>query len=355
MAVFRPTTRHCFVRTHSRYWQLKRAILAVASITCFGITAMNFKSNYLRNDRSVEVANERARRMFGNVSFLDPRLQLRSYTIVPNPGKCANVNFAIVVHISVNDESGRNRWRATYGNPLLMQQTKIVPVCNERVGFEKGLSTGIKFSYTLIFSVGLPSSPEHQEMLGNESRMHGDILQANYMDTYRNLTLKQLAELRYVASSCQDIKAIIKLDDDVGWNVEKASQFINKSLSTNEICCSRRSYFKPLYKPGEKWTVTKEEWSLPTFPPHCVGMMYIASIAAIKRMLAVVYLQKFFWIDDVFITGVLTKASNITVRHLDAVNEEYKFPLDVNDGASFFSVYKKYFVYWFMVYNQKTI
>ncbi|KAL6734114.1 hypothetical protein Aduo_004688 [Ancylostoma duodenale] len=271
--------------------------------------------------------------MFGNVSFLDPRLQLRKYTMVPNPSKCADVNFATVVHISINDESGRNRWRATYGNPLLMQ----------------------KFSYTLIFSVGLPSSPEHQERLKNESSIHGDILQANYMDTYRNLTLKQLAELRYVASSCQNIKAIIKLDDDVGWNVEKASQFINNSLSTNEICCSRRSDFKPLYKPGEKWTVTKEEWDLPTFPPHCVGMMYIASIAAIKRMLTVVHLQKFFWIDDVFITGVLTEASNVTVRHFDAVNEEYKFPLDVNDGASFFSVYKKYFVYWFMVYNQNTI
>ncbi|EYC23180.1 hypothetical protein Y032_0016g3159 [Ancylostoma ceylanicum] len=63
----------------------------------------------------------------------------------------------------------------------------------------------------------------------------------------------QLAELRYVASSCQNIKGIIKLDDDVGWNVEKASHFINNSLSTNEICCSRRSDFKPLYKTGEKW------------------------------------------------------------------------------------------------------
>ncbi|EYC23041.1 hypothetical protein Y032_0016g3090 [Ancylostoma ceylanicum] len=44
--------------------------------------------------------------------------------------------------------------------------------------------------YTLIFSVGLPSSAELQERLKNESRIHADILQADYMDTYRNLTLK---------------------------------------------------------------------------------------------------------------------------------------------------------------------
>ncbi|EYC23179.1 hypothetical protein Y032_0016g3159 [Ancylostoma ceylanicum] len=70
---------------------------------------------------------------------------------------------------------------------------------------------------------------------------------------YADRCRAQLAELRYVASSCQNIKGIIKLDDDVGWNVEKASHFINNSLSTNEICCSRRSDFKPLYKTGEKW------------------------------------------------------------------------------------------------------
>ncbi|KAL6734116.1 hypothetical protein Aduo_004690 [Ancylostoma duodenale] len=44
--------------------------------------------------------------------------------------------------------------------------------------------------YTLIFSVGLPNSTKQQEELRNESRVYGDILQANYVDTYRNLTLK---------------------------------------------------------------------------------------------------------------------------------------------------------------------
>ncbi|EYC23038.1 hypothetical protein Y032_0016g3089 [Ancylostoma ceylanicum] len=118
----RATIRHCVVNAHPRYWQFKRVILAVASVTFLGITAVSLKRKNLVNDPDVEAANARARLMFGNVSFLDSRLQLRSFTIVPNPGKCDNVKFAVIIHIKVDDESGRNRWRATYGNLPLMQQ-----------------------------------------------------------------------------------------------------------------------------------------------------------------------------------------------------------------------------------------
>ncbi|EPB67072.1 N-acetyllactosaminide 3-alpha-galactosyltransferase [Ancylostoma ceylanicum] len=190
------------------------------------------------------------------------RLQLLNYTAVPDRRKCNSKEFVVVVHVRADDQLGRNRWRETYGNPRLMQ----------------------KFKYTLIFSVGLPYSAKQQEGLKKESRLNGDILQANYFDSYRNLTYKQLAELRYLASSCQSVKAIVKLDDDVGWNVKKAAQFIKDDLETNEIYCARR--------------IEKEEWSLSTYPTHCAGMMYITTLATIKRMLDVVYLQKFFWARD---------------------------------------------------------
>ncbi|KIH58861.1 hypothetical protein ANCDUO_10924 [Ancylostoma duodenale] len=110
--------------------------------------------------------------------------------------------------------------------------------------------------YTLIFSVGLPYSARQQEELRNESIVHGDVLQANYFDSYRNLTLKQLAGLRYIASSCHNVKALLKLDDDVGWNVTKAAHFINTNLIANEIYCARRANFTPKNDQtarGSKW------------------------------------------------------------------------------------------------------
>ncbi|RCN43177.1 N-acetyllactosaminide 3-alpha-galactosyltransferase [Ancylostoma caninum] len=192
--------------------------------------------------------------------------------------------------------------------------------------------------YTLIFSVGLPYSAKQQEELRNESLLHGDVLQANYFDSYRNLTYKQLAELRYIASSCYNVKALLKLDDDVGWNVTKTAHFINANLTTNEIYCARR--------------ITEEEWSLPKYPTHCAGLMYIASPATIRRMLDVVHLQRFFWIDDVFITGVLTDASNVTVKRFGGVNEKRK---KRRDRETFFYLNKEDIMYWFLNYNQNVL
>ncbi|KAK6055518.1 hypothetical protein COOONC_06978, partial [Cooperia oncophora] len=56
--------------------------------------------------------------------------------------------------------------------------------------------------------------------------------------------------------------------------------------------------------------VTKEEWAEETFPPHCAGLVYFASLSLIRRLLSAAYSQRFFWIDDIFITGVLAKAAN---------------------------------------------
>ncbi|EYC23032.1 hypothetical protein Y032_0016g3085 [Ancylostoma ceylanicum] len=267
--------------------------------------------------------------MFGNTLFLDSRLQLLNYTAVPDRRKCNSKEFVVVVHVRADDQLGRNRWRETYGNPRLMQ----------------------KFKYTLIFSVGLPYSAKQQEGLKKESRLNGDILQANYFDSYRNLTYKQLAELRYLASSCQSVKAIVKLDDDVGWNVKKAAQFIKDDLETNEIYCARRTNVTPKYEPGSKWRIEKEEWSLSTYPTHCAGMMYITTLATIKRMLDVVYLQKFFWIDDVFITGVLTEASNVTVKRFKSIDEWRRKV----HKETFFSVYKEDIMHWYRSYNYEVL
>ncbi|EPB68078.1 hypothetical protein ANCCEY_12830 [Ancylostoma ceylanicum] len=221
------------VRAHPRHLRFTLVAVIFLCILCFGIISVNRTSNgtAIMRDRSVEAANIKAREMFGNVPFPDPRLQLLNFTIVPNRRKCVKKDFVVVVHIRVEDQLGRNRWRQTYGDPQLMH----------------------KFMYTLVFSVGFPNSTKEQDKLKNESRVHEDVLQADYIDAYRNLTLKQLAELRFFTSSCENVKAVVKLDDDVGWNVEKTAQFIRNNLATNEIYCARRANHTPIFRRGSKW------------------------------------------------------------------------------------------------------
>ncbi|EYC30672.1 hypothetical protein Y032_0004g1709 [Ancylostoma ceylanicum] len=123
------------VRAHPRHLRFTLVAVIFLCILCFGIISVNRTSNgtAIMRDRSVEAANIKAREMFGNVPFPDPRLQLLNFTIVPNRRKCVKKDFVVVVHIRVEDQLGRNRWRQTYGDPQLMHKV----MCSLRLNNNK--------------------------------------------------------------------------------------------------------------------------------------------------------------------------------------------------------------------------
>ena len=54
---------------------------------------------------------------------------------------------------------------------------------------------------SVIFVVGRPRDMGVQSGLGKESKMHGDILQLDFVDHYNNLTLKTVGLLKYVITT----------------------------------------------------------------------------------------------------------------------------------------------------------
>lgn len=74
-----------------------------------------------------------------------------------------------------------------------------------------------------LFLLGEPNSADpqavSQKKLEEESSAHGDILQATFLDTYRNLTLKTLSGLNWADKHCPTAQYILKTDDDVFVNV----------------------------------------------------------------------------------------------------------------------------------------
>ena len=56
-------------------------------------------------------------------------------------------------------------------------------------------------------------------MLEYEQARHGDLVMADFVDDYKNMTLKHLVQLRYFHEHCAGTKYLVKLDDDVAVNV----------------------------------------------------------------------------------------------------------------------------------------
>ncbi|KAK6052617.1 N-acetyllactosaminide 3-alpha-galactosyltransferase, partial [Cooperia oncophora] len=113
-------------------------------------------------------------------------------------------------------------------------------------------------------------------------------------------TLQNIAALRYVAAICPTVQAIVKLDDDVAWNIQDTRSIVDDAIRTGRIHCAKH--------------VTEEEYSGKRYPPHCTGFAYVMSREAFLSILEAASEERYFWvkhIDDVFVTGVLANRSGV--------------------------------------------
>ena len=107
------------------------------------------------------------------------------YIITPRDSTCGNdeaVYLFAYVHSAPQHKNRRSLIRHTWANVSL--STAIVKT---------------------VFVMGRPSSsaPENcQAAIEQESIVHGDIIQEDFIDTYRNLTFKAVAAMRWITTNC---------------------------------------------------------------------------------------------------------------------------------------------------------
>ena len=76
---------------------------------------------------------------------------------------------------------------------------------------EKNLLCMARFGFFL----GQTKNDSIQKRIKEDSQKHGDIIQIDMDDSYRNLTLKGIAVLNWVRQHCAKVDLVFKVDDDV--------------------------------------------------------------------------------------------------------------------------------------------
>lgn len=197
------------------------------------------------------------------------------------------------------------------------------------------------------------TTPDQQTHLDTESREFHDLVQGNFNDSYRNLTYKHTMVFKWVVYHCPHIKYILKCDDDMFINVVKLNDFLTHSLSPhgtqNLLMCPLILYHEmALRSYRSKWRVTFKEYPDHYYPPHCHGTAILYSPDIIFKLYQLLQKeQKYFWIDDVFITGVVFANLNITHSNFDWWLGNKKSLLIVNtlNNLDRFDPNKNLFVY----------
>lgn len=166
----------------------------------------------------------------------------------------------------------------------------------------------------LYFLLGTIKSVSQQKRIQQESKMFQDIIQGNFLDAYRNMTYKHIMALKWFVYNCQKLKYLIKTDDDVFVNTPALFSFLeNFADKQNFLFCfkSEGSRIKRSYR--SKWRVSTKEYRGWYYPPYCPGFSIVYSADVVHQLYQKAQRTKYFWIDDVHVTGTLAQYLNISI------------------------------------------
>ncbi|RXG55645.1 Acetylgalactosaminyl-O-glycosyl-glycoprotein beta-1,3-N-acetylglucosaminyltransferase, partial [Armadillidium vulgare] len=164
-----------------------------------------------------------------------------------------------------------------------------------------------------IFLVGATNNNSLQNEIENEAKTFRDILQINYMDTYRNLTYKIMAGLSWISENCRITPWILKIDHDVMLNPFNLRKFLEKELQSNP---SQNVIIGSCYENGTK-PLRFEGISRDFYPAYTSGRAYIISRNSVDKLLIASNETPFFSLEDIFITGILAKKAKVQLKNID--------------------------------------
>ncbi|XP_046352582.2 beta-1,3-galactosyltransferase 5-like [Haliotis rufescens] len=221
-----------------------------------------------------------------------------SFDILPESTKTDDQPYLIIMVLSVAHHS-RTAIRKTYGS---VSRGLMWPGSN------------LPLNTKVIFLLGRTSDIRHQVNLHAESNIHGDILQGNFIDSYENLTLKVLAGLHYVAEYHPGTQYVLKADEDTFTDVDLVVRLLKTLQPLNSVL--GHVYEKPFVDRNGKWSISESVYPFPLFPNYVSGNTYVLSMDYGKCILENAKYYQYIFIEDVFITGMMSFVCNATLYHV---------------------------------------
>ncbi|XP_013773960.1 beta-1,3-galactosyltransferase 5-like [Limulus polyphemus] len=207
-----------------------------------------------------------------------------------------------------------------YGN----QEKAIVVVCSAISNFllrqavrttwsSEATTHGNFSSVRVVFLLGMSTDNKTEQLVHSESVKYSDVIQANFIDSYKNLTLKSALMLRWVTEFCNSVNILVKIDDDTYLNLEKLMKKIRSSHPSNSLKIHGLTFgrSRPVRKQNHKWFVSVKEFPYRHYPEYASGPMYFMPVEAARRLYGVVETTRYISMEDVFVTGLCAEKAGI--------------------------------------------
>ncbi len=211
----------------------------------------------------------------------------REYTfIIDQSTICEQQKPFVVIMVPVppRDAEARSGIRRTWGGEKLIGD-KVVLV---------------------LFIMGIHSGNDQemlQEKLQNESQQYKDLLQSNFLDSYKNLTIKTTMMMEWLNKSCQQASFVVKVDADVLLNM---NNLMNMLVSLNPVPTNYMTglvWYESIVirNPLNKFYLPYDVYPRDTYPPYPLGMCYIITLDLPQKFIQESKHTKPIFIEDAYL------------------------------------------------------
>ncbi|XP_075527621.1 beta-1,3-galactosyltransferase 5-like [Dermacentor variabilis] len=162
--------------------------------------------------------------------------------------------------------------------------------------------------FVVVFLLGKTLDQEVQRKVFAEQDLYGDIVQGDFLDTYRNLTYKTVMLIRWARVKCSGVHFMLKTDDDMLVSVWDLAIVVNGLEGVKRTMWGylhRNS--TPHRNVSSKWYVSRKEYAPDTYPPYLSGSGYLISGDSIAALEELTHDECFFPFEDVYLTSIVAQ------------------------------------------------
>lgn len=189
-------------------------------------------------------------------------------------------------------------------------------------------------STRLVFALGIDAKVS-ADAVRAESGVYDDIIQGNFIDVYKNMTLKSLLGLKWVSEQCARTPYMLKSDDDMFNSIPYLIDILQAKRPTRSIM-GPYNWHSRVRRRG-KWGISEALFPFKWYPEYESGSSYVITVDIVRELYDTSAYVTPLFIDDVYVTGILAKI--IGVKHI--VQEGFSYWIDRAPSACDFVTRKK--------------
>lgn len=188
----------------------------------------------------------------------------------------------------------------------------------------------------ILFYMGQSSRPEVNTKVAEESNLHEDIFQGNFIDTYESQSLCTLTAFKHILITFAHIRFVFKVDDSTFINVPRLIRVLksNEYLLHNFVMGRIINGTHPDRNKMSPWYVPESVYSPDSYPDYAQGFAYLFSGNLIQHFIQESFNVPLLWIEDIFVTGILAQHHNVHYIH----SKKFDSPKDRCENGEYIAI-----------------